>query len=251
MQHYDINIPVGGAREINVQGDYVYYLSGSAGGLDDTITLRNISGSDVILLRPGQAFRLGNGDVQNRWLVGNFAGQGAIVGVLLMGAGEFSDNRTSGDVSVIDNSQGRVLLGQSFIACSFSVPALAANYSTSQIWNPPGSGKNLIVSKFIASSTTAGTLTGSFHALALANNNGLTRKKFSGGGSGVGNLRWGQAAVIPGDNGAIQAIQCAANLSVQVAFEDPLIIKQGYGLCISGAINQDVNVTYELLEQVP
>lgn len=100
MQFYDINIAPSDAREIQVQGDYVYYLSGSAGGADSTITLRDVSGSDTVLLKPGQAYRLGTGGRNVRWIVGNYAGTGTIVGLLLMGEGEFSDNRISGSVEV-------------------------------------------------------------------------------------------------------------------------------------------------------
>ena len=155
MQHYDINIPAGGAREIQVQGDYVYYLSGSAGGADSTITLRDVSGSDTVLLKPGQAFRLGYGGKNVRWIVGNHAGAGDIEGVLLMGEGEFSDNRISGSVEVtgtVKTQEVGLEYGGSY--SSFGVTLPTANLPV-QVIAPASNVNGLVVHQSIIAHSDA------------------------------------------------------------------------------------------------
>ena len=93
MQYFDFSLPVGAAREVHALANYVYYLDGSAGGADNTVALRKRTGSDSILLRPGQAFELPAGDSADAWIITNHAGQATITGTLLIGSGKFTDNR--------------------------------------------------------------------------------------------------------------------------------------------------------------
>lgn len=100
MQYYDINIAPGAVRRINAPGGYIYFLSGSAGGADTTILVRNESGSEAIKLKPGQAFRLPVGGQYLNWIISNFSGAGTIIGELLIGEGDYFDNRISGTVDI-------------------------------------------------------------------------------------------------------------------------------------------------------
>ncbi len=145
MQHFDITLPPNTSRELHIQGDYVYFLEGSAGGADSTITLRSISGSDTTLLKPGQAFRLGTGDETVRWIIGNHKGEGTIAGRLLMGSGEFFDNRISGSVEVIDGGKARTLANSAFSGAFGSALPGPGLYSRLCLFNAANSGKNAII----------------------------------------------------------------------------------------------------------
>jgi len=158
MQYYDLNIGVTGSRFIDVRASFIYFLNGSAGGSDTTIKVKNESGGDEILLKPGQAFRLPNGQFYNRWIISNYLGQAAIVGQLLLGEGDFFDGRISGSVEVIDGGKARVLADATYIGAASQI-AVAAQNSHCQLWNPAGSGENLIVEQiFLASTVNTGYL---------------------------------------------------------------------------------------------
>lgn len=171
MQTYDIRIPVGGVQEINVPGNYVYFLDGSAGGADNTITVRSGNGGDTFLLRPGQAVRLNGGDI-SRWIIGNKAGQAAIVGTLLIGAGEFSDNRISGSVEVIDGGKARTLAGGAFAVAAGTATPAAGNYARLALFNAANSGINAVIEAIALSGTTALSANLERGAAALANDAG-------------------------------------------------------------------------------
>lgn len=154
MQLYDITIAPNTTRQLDAPGSYFYYYSGSAGGADSTITMRGLSSGLRIVLKPGQAFRLPRGESETSWVLTNFSNTATIIGTVIVGDGDITDNRVTGSVEVIDGSETR-----SFIN-SFSVaPAIlgtAANITQVQLWNPPGSGKNLFCKRFNASVTVTG-----------------------------------------------------------------------------------------------
>lgn len=102
MQYYDINVGVNKPQEVSAQGKFIYFLSGSAGGADSTIAVRMGNSGDVVLLKPGQSFRMPTGlSPIDRWTLSNFANILPIIGVVLIGEGEFEDNRISGSVEVL------------------------------------------------------------------------------------------------------------------------------------------------------
>lgn len=191
MQVFDFNIGPGKVRTIDVVGDYVYYLDGSAGGADSTLRLRNSTGADSILLRPGQAYRLGSGQ-HTRWVIENEKGQGVIVGRLLMGDGQFFDNRISGTVEVIDGERERTRAGMMFSAFPYCEIPTAGKIPIVQIWNPPNSGKNLNVG-FVNFSTSAAaymTVMGTNLILPNLSSPGQGGNKLVGGPAPAAQLRW-------------------------------------------------------------
>lgn len=235
MQYFDINLAPGAVREINVQGSFVYFLNGSAGGADTTIELRAVSGADTVLLKPGQAFRLGASNNQ-RWAVANHAGQGTIIGQLLMGDGDFFDNRISGSVEVIDGGKSRTAAGVAGVSNVFS-PAVAGRFSTAQLWNPSNSGKNVVVKAVGATVGTAGTFLVRVNTQALVTlaGNPVSKKNAEIINSFDG--RSEALAAWPGTG--VMAIGVPANQFVSYRFEEPVVIGPGFGLCIT---NADANI---------
>lgn len=249
MQFYDIKIAPNGVRQIDVQGDYVYFLEGSAGGADVTIRLRNQTGADAILLRPGQAYKTGVGGY-TKWIIENDKGEGTIVGKLLMGEGAFYDNRISGSVEVIDGGKARTMSGAACIGL-FGAPQGAGQYSSTQLWNPPGSGKLLVLEQVIC---VSGVSTGFVHAKTNAPLSGagaqLVKKNFADPTSPTGIARVQASAAPPTNLGGVILINSPVNVSSIFRPIEPIVIPPGYGYCIYGQnLNADLTTSYEWYEE--
>lgn len=244
MQTFDITVPVGGAFEINVPGRYVYFLNGSAGGADTTITVRSGNGGDTFLLKPGQAVRLGNAEI-TRWIIGNKLGQATIVGTLLIGDGEFSDNRISGSVEVIDGGRNRTKADTAFIGW-FALTALAANYSHVSINNPVGSGKNIVLEQIILASASNTGYELRLGAGEIGTLQGLGEsKQFKGL---IQSSAQGRAA----HNGAklgvssVFLLNAPINTSKEWRPVEPIVITPGYSFTVVGqSVNTDVSMSAE------
>jgi len=157
MQVFDLKIAPGAVRFIDVRAAYIYFLNGSAGGGDTTIAFQPESGSETVYLKPGQAYKIPTGDrIGTRWTMTNVKGEGTIIGQVLMGEGEFTDNRVSGSVEVIDGGKARTLAGVAFSAW-VSAPGVAGVRSVVQLQNPAASGKNVVVERIaVASQVSTG-----------------------------------------------------------------------------------------------
>jgi hypothetical protein len=146
MNIYDIGIEPGGVHTINVQADYIYFRSGSAGGGDTTVVFQPNAGGESVYLQPGQAYKMpaAMSGKNVTWTLRNLKGEGKIAGIILMGEGEFQDNRVSGSVEVIDGGKARTLAGMAFSIATAPGSAVTVN-SRVAILNPAGSAKNLVV----------------------------------------------------------------------------------------------------------
>lgn len=249
MQFFDISIAPGQVRTIDVQGSYVYFVSGSAGGADATIALRNETGGDTVLLKPGQALRLRDGMEHVRWVVSNYRGEGTITGVLFMGSGDFRDNRISGSVEVVDGGKSRTLAGAAFMGY-VGASALAPNYPYAQIWNPVGSGKFVVVEQIALWSVVAGALvvTHDDAARASLGNAGLSKRQ--GGSAPVAEFRY--EAMAARHTTGLTAIAVQANVTELVKFTEPVVLPPGAGLSVfhvENTVNTHVNGTFEWYEE--
>lgn len=236
MQHFDFSVAPGGAQQVTVQGSYVYYLSGSTGGLDDTITLKNLSGSDEVILRPGQSFDLGRGSQNVQWLIGNYKGQGTIVGRLLMGDGAFSDNRISGSVEVIDGGRARTLSGSAYSGAFGSVASTAGAYTRVLLCNLISSQRIAIVEAVALSGVNAvtvnvGRLTGELGSPVSAG-----RSKYFKTDSGSTSVRASSDSTVStmGENGYVPLWQLsiAANGKDLWTPREPIVLNPGNGVVL-------------------
>jgi len=251
MQYYDLNIGVTGSRFIDVRASFIYFLNGSAGGSDTTIKVKNESGGDEILLKPGQAFRLPNGQFYNRWIISNYLGQAAIVGQLLLGEGDFFDGRISGSVEVIDGGKARVLADATYIGAASQI-AVAAQNSHCQLWNPAGSGENLIVEQiFLASTVNTGYLVrSSIVALTSLGGTGYSKKIRVGQAASSAELRYQANAGLLGLN-PMFLLNAAVNTSAPYVPREPIVVAPGSGLLIVGqSLNADITASFEWFEEL-
>lgn len=157
MQLLDFTLAVNTTRPIEAPGTYIYYYSGVASGSDPTITIKEDTGASTINLKPGQAYRLPDGSrPATRWYVTNFANTGTIIGTVVIGSGEITDNRVTGDVNVTDSTKGRVEANNSFATTVYCGP-VAGQFSHSIIWNPVASTKKIAARLMSIYSGTAST----------------------------------------------------------------------------------------------
>ena len=248
MQLYDFTIAINGMRQLDAPGNYFYYYAGSAGGADSTITLRGISSGLRIILKPGQAYRLAkDAKPEVSWVIGNSANAATILGSVIVGNGEITDNRITGSVEVIDGGKNRTLGNQAFLM-PISNGALAANWSHVQLWNPVASGKNVIVEQIAFSVTDAtGAIITIYNAtLSNFNQNGTSKK--SNGATSSAESRSQQSAVQYGSNAMF--VNSAAQGSCIFKFSEPIILTPGYGLNMRPNVqNMQILSSFEFFEE--
>lgn len=237
-------------RQLDAPGTYFYYYSGSAGGADQTITLRGVSSGLRIILKNGQSLRLpADAKPETSWYIGNYANQATIVGTVIVGSGEIQDNRIQGAVEVINGGKNRSLSGSAF-AQNAQLSPLAANLSIVQLWNPAGSGKNAILENVVSVSATATGFVHQFNAAAvttLAASQGKP-KLLNAVAAPVAQIRTVQQAGYPGTN--IWFSSGPINNQNVWTPNEPLVIPPGVGYCVAPQnVNQDISVSLEWYEE--
>lgn len=250
MQVFDINIPVNGSRTIDVVSRYIYFLSGSAGGADTQIAFRPESGGETVYLRPGQAYKLNQTEqAQKRWYMFSVKNEATITGQILMGEGEFFDNRISGSVEVIDGGKARTLAGTACMAYGY-VGSVAAQYSHVQLLNPAGSGKNFFVGQvgfYSGGTVAAGVALGQYNiALPTLVRTGV--KKLLSAGVSIAELRSTNNAAQLITGGPMAAMD---KMLKSLKFIEPIVVPPGYGLVMqNGTLGEDIGGTFEYFEEV-
>lgn len=248
MQLYDITIAPNNTRQLDAPGSYFYYYNGSAGGADSTITMRGLSSGLRIVLKPGQAFRLPRGESETSWVLTNFSNTATIVGTVIVGDGDITDNRVTGSVEVVDGGKNRSLSGNAFSAI-VTQAAVAGQYQYVQLWNPSGSNKNLIVESVAVSTTIAGECGCFQYNTQLTASVATPACKRNAYASSVGQLKNGSFAAFLISNGFFMDGYLQANLIYEKDFKEPIIIEPGKGLCLATPPSAAVIGSYEYFEE--
>lgn len=136
----------GEVKTFLIQGEYVEILE-SAYPVD--VAMMDRSGAQLSTMRNAEASYFSR---PGKYEVIQVTSPKAQTVRLFVGSGDAGTRRTSGDVSVIDGGKNRSIAGATFCGALYSV-ANAAGFSTVQIWNPVGSGKNVIVESYSFSTT--------------------------------------------------------------------------------------------------
>lgn len=244
VQQYDLNIPAGGAQNIDVAGDRVQFLS----AVDPfaQIEIRPNFAQGNISLKPGQGFKFSQ--QVKRWVVFN-RGTVPLTGYLLIGSGDFFDQRITGTVDVIDGGKARTLGGQAFVGSGFIAGAAAA-YGHVQLWNPVGSGKNIIVEAISLSAAAALGVSVRSHTSAIGALQTAGVNKMVGGAAGVGEVRTVTAAAMAGTS-ELYGTNVAAGNPFPWKFVEPVVLRPGYALMAVGAAqNASLTATYEWYEEI-
>lgn len=251
MQYFDITVPVNKPFTVSAQGSFLYYLAGSAGGADSTIKVRCGYGTGAILLKPGQSIRLPKPEAKSdAWIIENYGGAATIVGSVLVGEGDFSDNRISGAVEVIDGGKNRTTAGSAFMG--YGVKAgTAGQFIRVQLWNPPGSNIRLNVESVLCGAGAGATFAyGQFSGAALGTliQQGVSKK--SGGAPSVAQINVDSTAVSAVWPGTLFAVSIPANSSVSQKLVEPVVLSPGSGLVMWATTgNVDLGASFEWFEE--
>ncbi|KDP85610.1 hypothetical protein CF70_013000 [Cupriavidus sp. SK-3] len=241
VQSYDLNIPAGGAQNIDVAGDRVHFLS--AGDPAAQIEIRPNYAQGNISLKPGQGFRFS--EQVTRWVVFNKSNL-PLYGTLMIGSGDFFDQRITGDVNVIDNAKARTLANTSFIT-AIGAGGTAGTLAHCQLWNPAGRNVSLIVEglEVSAGAATAVNIWLTNGALGTLQSNPVS--KLAGGAASGAEGRVYNGAAASGSQLFGTSLQ--ANVPYQRRFVEPIVLPPGWGMfAMNNTVNQSLNYSVEYFE---
>lgn len=239
---YEFTLAANGSFEILAEGSFYKLLSAA-----DQVAVSRNGGSELAPLRVGQ----GEENTEfTRITVRDMSGS-ANYGSIVIADNGFIDDRISGEVSVIDGEKSRSLAGTLFSAIPSTV-AVAGQYPYAQLWNPAGSGKNLIVQQILLSTSSAAPITLTFGTVARSLNMTATHAKNKKAGAAIG------LAQVRSENSAsyitsqFWAGYCVANQIIQWKPSGPLIVPPGYGLdAVTNLVNSTILAAFEWYEETP
>lgn len=248
-QPYDFNLTAGGSQNLAVVGTSFKLLS-STGPVQ---VLAN-TGARVLLM-PGQGIRRFEFDSLT---IIDKSGAANVGQILITGSddknAEMIDDRITGEVSVIDGARLRVLANSAFLASRSWTPA-AATYGTAEIWNPAGSGKNLIVEEINLMQAGGSGLSYGF-AVGWANTAQYAAtitaaSKKGGGTAGVGVVaRNDEAVLLGGLTSSIYSYFPPVNQSMPVGLKEPFVIQPGQALRVQQmSVAVPISVGFQWFEE--
>lgn len=253
MQIFDLTLAPNQTRQLEAHGTYFYYYDGGAGGADATVSIKEDTGGSNIILKPGQAYRLPDSSRPAvRWSVSNYTGGGTIIGRVVIGSGEITDNRVTGSVEVIDGEKARTMAGGNYYGQPYTAN-VAGQYPFVQLYNPVGSGKNLIVQDVM---TQSGNLVGGnmymTNAAPWANDLSSVRIQNKKGGAPVGaaQVRMKTSATYETfPLGLMNGLAMQAGVLLQLNIKGSIVVPPGYGLCVVATlVNVDLGANFQWYE---
>jgi len=181
-------------------------------------------------------FLISNGESGTRSVAGTVAVAGTV--------------SITGNVNVISSDKARTLSNSAFLNYANS-GGNAGYLPHNQLWNPNGSGKNLVVESIVVSSGTAQALRVASSAAGgsfpTAQTYGFSKQL--GGAAGVGQTRThNTTAAFIGTLMYNTAV--LANTPLVIQLREPIIIPPNYGLIVAGSVvGADAPTTFEYFEE--
>lgn len=240
-QPYDFTIPAGGAVQLAVCGSTAKILAASG-----AVQIQTDTGARILAM-PGQGVR--NFDFGKITLVDK---SGAVnKGFIWIADADMIDDRITGEVSVIDGAKSRVLSNTAFCRSITFNPGGAA-YGTAEIWNPAGSGKNLIVEEL---TLLQGFAAGAYFNVGFGNTaqyatpaTGLSKK--SGGVVSLGQIARNDEAVAGTGLNGQYVFAPPVNQTVGFGLKEPFIIQPGATLRVQASfVGSVVSVGFQWFEE--
>lgn len=221
---YPFTIGAYEALPLLVQGSY-FKIASSTGVLDVTgDTFGTIEG-----VLAGQGLR---GHAFQRLTLRDRSGAANVVRLLV--ADElFVDDRITGEVSVIDGNKARSIAGAAMAWRISSYATVAGNRALSQIWNPAGSGRRIIVDAMLAGGTMANDLAWGLTSVMLGGLSGDAIAALSGVAAPgtAAQARVQEQASFPA-TAIAGGMFIQANVSQRVRFERPFVVLPGTGFLV-------------------
>jgi len=155
-----------------------------------------------------------------------------------------------GSVSVVDDGKARTLAGVAFV-CAAGVGAVAATYTSVQIYNPPASGKNLFIENLTVASDVAGGVGMRRNNVPLLSLPQDIANKYIGQPIASGKWYYDNTAGIPGFGPYLYLAQLQASVTAPpVQLREPLLLVPGEGVSVThNVVNTLLYVNAEILEE--
>lgn len=229
-----------GGRQIDAKASFFRYESAAALGADESIRVK-ADGNDLGIYLPGDDVDLPY--QAKRWEI--LPVVGTITGSVRLGLGRVKSSRLAGTISVVDGGKARTLAGSAFIG-PVAANLVAAQNAHCQLWVPAGGVNRLVVKTIAIASGTGGGVLLRGHNAALSSVYGaLTAKLLGSGALAVYETRNQNNAGIIGGT-ALGVYYIAANQTLTVKLDEPIIIPPGQGLVVvHSALATDLTVTFE------
>lgn len=221
---YPVSMQPGESVQLLVHGSYFKVIS-STGVMD--VTGDSFGTIEGVLA--GQGLR---GYQFKRLTLRNRSGVGNVVRLLV--ADElFIDDRITGSVEVIDGGRNRSMVSAAFMGVGYSNAGAGLNAHV-QLYNPPGSGKRLVV-KSVKVIAYVESWNADLRMLnsPLVGNESAPACKMLGGASGVAQLRDQAHDSLLFSGGSLMTFGGAsAGSSDAFRFEEPILIGPGSGIVV-------------------
>lgn len=237
------NLGAGELKTFMYQGEYVEVLD-AAYPFD--VFMMDRAGGQISVMRNAEASFFSR---PGRFEVIQIQSAKAQTVRLFVGSGDAGTRRAAGVVQVVDGGKARTLANAA-LSCWGTAPASAGNFSYAQLWNPAGSGKNLIVEQLAIASTVA---TGFVHcarnAAAAFFTAQAARSKLMNAAPGT--LTESRQEAVAAQLGGIFALSNGA-INTQIMYRPtaPIVVPPGQGYCVQAqTVNADVSVSWEWHEQ--
>jgi hypothetical protein len=235
-----MNLAAGVPQEFYLSGEYFEVLDAPY-PLD--VTLKDRNGVPLSILRNAEASFFTRPGKYGTIVVQSANAQAVRV---LYGSGDTGTRRTAGVVQVVDGGKARTISGVAFMNNN-GAAGVAAQYSLMQLWNPAGSGKNLILKAYSAAMATAGGISAGEYSTALGSS-AAGFSKLLGGAAGVGQVRSGSLAA--GGATGMDYFLVQALVTVGRTLQEPIVIPPGKGFAIQGGqLNATLNGAFEWVEE--
>ena len=247
-QTYDFTIGINGSFRIDAMGSRFRYLSSSTGA---ELKIRTPTGA-TYKCKPGQGFSLAGGQQFREVVIVNESGA-AITGYAYVSDDTFEDGRIAGDVSVIDGSAAKTLMGKQFYGGGIATIDAANNAVVGLLAN----GKTIAVRAIMISSATAGAVrfgTGTGPGTTTAASFGVANKLIGGAVSTSQRFAGICAANVPAAGEIAGAIGTGtwfiqSNQAFVAELPEPLILSGTQVFYIhSNGINRDISAAYAFEE---
>lgn len=228
MQTYQQTIEAGAAWSINTAGRYFRIIEAPDSPVDIIFFRNGIVSGNANGVGPGYWSR--PSEFFSRIEISSPVAQTVKIAIA-DGDGGYDVVGITGVVGVVDGAKDRTKANKAFFG---SVPVVAAsNNAAAQLWNPAGSGVDLIVKRIKYTNRTAGT-----NSFGWAQNTvafdiyGYGQSKKVGSPVGKGELRKKDVAVALSD---YLSYGLVLNASEEWRAEEPFIVTPGRGLIVCAA----------------
>lgn len=171
---------------------------------------------------------------------------------VLLSDGTSGSNRVVGEVSVINGEIARVKSGVSFYAY-VGTSATAAKYTNLQLWNPPASGKRLVITKLRATSSIAQLIRFGWNTTQLATPivSSAPSPKFLGSGAvSVVTGMYSEKTDALLTMTQFGMVDVPATGMASFDFDEPFVVSPGQGLIVGAySVEAQMTMTTEYFEE--